>query len=239
MLYLYQEVLAGLTKAVARTQDLSSVGFSTWGVDYALLDATGKLLSPVHSYRDNRTEGLYDRIFRTVPREVLYEQTGIMFIRFNTLVQLYADLIQRPWLLENAHAMLLMPDLFAYFLTGRMTGEVTIASTTQMFSPRTFSWVPEIPARLGIPERILQPIVHPGERVGTLLPEIAEACGATPSLPVIAVGGHDTASAISAAPLEDPGSCAFISAGTWSLLGMELDHPITDEAALQGISPTR
>lgn len=233
VLRLYEEVQTGLARAVSQSGDLSSLGFSTWGVDYALLDEAGKLLSQVYSYRDDRTEGLYDLVFQKIPKKALYEQTGIMFIRFNTLVQLYADLIHQPWLLAAAKAMLMMPDLFAYFLTGRMTSEVTIASTTQMFSPRTFSWIPEIPACLGISEDILQPIIRPGEVVGTVLPEITEACGCPASLPVIAVGGHDTASAIAATPMEDPDTCAFVSAGTWSLLGMELDDPITSEASLR------
>ncbi len=234
VLRLYQEVRAGLARAAGQPGELSSLGFSTWGVDYALLDDTGRLLSQVYSYRDDRTEGLYDQVFQKIPMGALYDQTGIMFIRFNTVVQLYADRVRQPWLLDSARAMLMMPDLFAYFLTGRMTSEVTIASTTQMFSPRTFSWVPEIPARLGIPERILQPIIRPGEMVGTVLPETAEACGCPASLPVIAVGEHDTASAIAAAPIEDPQACAFVSAGTWSLLGMELDGPITGDASLRG-----
>lgn len=232
-LRIHGEAMHGLRRALSDTPEILSIGFSTWGVDYGLLDSSGKLMNLVHSYRDNRTEGLYQRIFEILPQDLIYKTTGIMFIRFNTIVQLYADLISQPYLMDNADAMLLMPDLFTYLFTRQIASEVTISSTTQMVNPATLSWALELPDALGIPTQILQPIVHPGKVVGAITSENAEIAGASQPINVVAVGGHDTASAIAGAPIGDPSRTAFISAGTWSLLGMELDEPVLTDAAFR------
>lgn len=226
---LFFEIKASLNKAAREGVSLSSIGVDTWGVDYGLLDAHGDLLSnPVH-YRDVRTEGVMEKVFETVSRQEIYDRTGLAFMSFNTLYQLAAQKIEGDPRLEIAQDLLFMPDLMTYWLTGVKGCEYTIASTSQMISPYTRSWDTELLERLGIPARLLLPITEPGSVRGTLLPSIARETGVGP-VPVVAVAGHDTASAVAAVPAADE-DFAYISSGTWSLVGVETRKPVISAEA--------
>ena len=229
VLRLFHEIKQGIVKAKI-AGGFDSIGIDTWGVDFGLIDKEGRLLeNPVH-YRDLRTVGLVDESFKTIPKERLYNITGIQFMELNTLFQLISLRRQRPELLDRADKMLFMPDLFAYFLTGKMCSEYSIASTSQLIDISTRTWSKEILDGFGISESIFAPLVQPGTVLGNLSPEICEECGVE-SVPVISVCGHDTQSAITAVPCEN-GNFAFLSSGTWSLFGTELDEPIVNETSL-------
>lgn len=226
---LFLEIKNSLNKAALENIRIASIGIDTWGVDYGLLDRNGRPLgNPVH-YRDTRTDGMMDRTFRKVGKQEIYERTGLAFLSFNTLYQLAAQVNSDDECLKIAQNMLFMPDLFSYFLTGKMGCEYTIASTSQMLSPYTRSWDAELLKKLDIPTDMLLPITEPGTIRGTLLPQIARETGVG-EVPVVAVAGHDTASAVVAVPAQDD-DFAYISSGTWSLVGIETLKPvISDEA---------
>jgi rhamnulokinase len=216
VLHLYRSVLEGLAQA----GPLDSIGIDSWAVDYGLLDASGRLISnPVH-YRDSRTDGVMDRVLETISAEKLYAITGLQQLPFNTIYQLAAE-----GLLEQAETLLMIPDLLGYWLTGEIGAERTNASTTQLYDVRARSWSSELAERVGVPESILPKLREPGDVLGALLPEVVEETGLSPSTPVIAVGSHDTASSVVAVPAADE-RFAYISSGTWSLVGLELDAPV-------------
>ncbi|HET9974602.1 MAG TPA: rhamnulokinase family protein [Streptosporangiaceae bacterium] len=220
ILRLYAEVRRGLAAAAGRFP-LASAGVGSWGVDYGLLDETGALLgSPVH-YRDRRTEGVADRVHAAVPAAELYAVTGIQQLRFNTIYQLAAT----P-MLPHAATMLLIPDLLAYWLTGIAGAEITNASTTSLLDVRAQAWAAEVIRKAGLPPRIFPPLRRPGDIIGPVM----EPNGLGSPLPVIAVASHDTASAVAAVPAAGP-DFAYISSGTWSLAGLELDAPVLTAAS--------
>ena len=226
---LFFEIKRALNKAALEGVEIASVGIDTWGVDYGLLDGQGRLIdNPVH-YRDGRTEGMMQRAFGAVSKQEIYERTGLAFMEFNTLYQLFSQAQEGDGRLGIAKTMLFMPDLFAYLLTGKMGCEYTIASTSQMISPYTRSWDAELLGKLGIPAGILLPVTQPGAVRGTLLPSIARETGIG-QVPVIAVAGHDTASAVAAVPARDE-DFAYISSGTWSLVGVETKQPVISPEA--------
>lgn len=229
VLRLFYEIKQGIVKAKI-AGGFDSIGIDTWGVDFGLIDSEGKLMeNPVH-YRDARTVGLVDEAFKTMPKEKLYGITGIQFMELNTLFQLISLKKYRPWMLERADKMLFMPDLFGYMLTGKMCAEYSIASTSQLIDLDKRTWSKEILDAFGIKESIFAPIVQPGTVLGELSKEICEECGVDP-VPVISVCGHDTQSAITSVPCEN-GDFAFLSSGTWSLFGTELDKPIVNETSM-------
>lgn len=229
ILRLYDSVLAGL-RAAGREFDLASAGIDTWGVDFGLLDATGALLgNPVH-YRDGRTAGVADRVRAVVGPDELYEITGIQQLPFNTIFQV-AAMAGTPQL-SAARTLLLIPDLLGYWLTGTIGAELTNASTTQLLDARSRAWSAPLIERAGLPAGIFPPLRRPGDLVGHLLPAAARAAGLTAPLPVTAVGSHDTASAVAAVPARG-GSFAYVSCGTWSLVGMELAEPVLTAASRQ------
>lgn len=229
VLRLFYEIKQGIIKAKI-AGGFDSIGIDTWGVDFGLIDTEGKLMeNPVH-YRDARTVGLVDEAFKTMPKEKLYGITGIQFMELNTLFQLISLKKYRPWMLERADKMLFMPDLFGYMLTGKMCAEYSIASTSQLIDLDKRTWSKEILDAFGIKESIFAPLVQPGTVLGELSKEICEECGVDP-VPVISVCGHDTQSAITSVPCED-GDFAFLSSGTWSLFGTELDKPIVNETSM-------
>ncbi|MDD2533269.1 MAG: rhamnulokinase [Eubacteriales bacterium] len=228
VLRLFFEIKQGLIKAKTYGV-IESLGIDTWGVDFGLIDHEGRLLeNPVH-YRDTRTLGVMDQVFSVVPRRELYNRTGIQFMNFNTLFQLYALKMQRPDLLERVSALLLMPDLFIYLLTGVRQSEYTMASTGQLLDAKTGRWDESLIKKLDLPRAILQPLVTPGQAVGSLSATICDELGVLP-LQVIAVGGHDTASAVVAVPAET-NDFVYISSGTWSLMGIETKEPILNDLA--------
>ena len=230
VLRLFYEIKQGIVKAKI-AGGFDSIGIDTWGVDFGLIDKNGRLLeNPVH-YRDKRTSGLVEESFKSVPRQKMYDITGIQFMELNTLFQLISLKKQRPEMLERADKMLFMPDLFAYFLTGKMCSEHSIASTSQLIDINTRTWSKELLDAFGIKESLFAPLTEPGTQLGNLSKEICEECGVE-SVPVISVCGHDTQSAITAVPCES-GDFAFLSSGTWSLFGTELQKPIVNETSLK------
>ncbi len=227
ILSLHRGVLDGL-RAAADGSELASAGIDAWGVDYGLIDSSGALLgNPVH-YRDRRTEGAVERVLAAVPAEELYATTGIQQLAINTICQL-AVAAGTPQL-RAAETLLLIPDLLGYWLTGSAGAELTNASTTQLLDVRARTWATSLIDRAGIPQRIFPPLRRPGDLVGELRPDVAGAAGLPAGLPVVAVGSHDTASAVAAVPAQG-GNFAYISCGTWSLVGMELDQPVLTEAS--------
>jgi rhamnulokinase len=229
VLGLYAEILDGL-RAAGAGGEIASIGIDSWGVDYGLLDHAGALLgNPVH-YRDGRTSAVFGRVLAEVGAAELYAVTGIAELPINTLVQL-ASTIGSPALLA-ACDLLLMPDLLGYWLTGEVGTELTNASTTQLLDVTTKNWAEPIIRRAGLPREIFTRLRQPGDLIGPLLPETLAVSGLPAGTPLRAVASHDTASAVIAVPAADPGFC-YISCGTWSLVGVELDRPVlTEESRL-------
>ncbi len=239
VLRLYQEMLLALRKAAAEHGSLASVGVDTWGVDFALLGRDGQLLGNPRHYRDPHTEKIMDEAFGRVPQLEIFRQTGIQFMRFNSLFQLLALARDRSPLLDAAQTMLFMPDLFHYWLTGIKVNEYTDASTSQMLDPHMRTWARELIRSFGLPERILGDLVPPGTVLGPLRPSVAQsACVA--AVAVIAPATHDTAAAVAAVPAQgfsssqgsSASSWAYISSGTWSLMGVEIPQPLVNEKTL-------
>ena len=228
---MFYEMKQALLKISHMDVKVDAIGIDTWGVDFGMLDKKGHLLGlPVH-YRDDRTIGVPEKVAEIIPSVELFGRTGIASNVFNTLYQLYAMKEENDPVLEMADTMLFMPDLLAYLLTGKKGTEYTIASTSQMLNPYTRDWDYELLEKLGIPTRMLGEVKLPGEVRGTLLPEIAKECGVD-EIPVIAVGGHDTASAVAAVPAQGD-DFAYISSGTWSLLGAEIEKPLCEEGVMK------
>lgn len=241
VLRLYFEMKQGIVKSKAYGA-ISGIGVDTWGVDFGLLDREGRLLdNPVH-YRDGRTAGMMEKTLKMVGRDPLYELTGNQLMEINTLFQLMAVKERRPELLERADALLLMPDLFQYFLSGEKISEKSIASTTQMMDMRQGKWAFGLLETLGLQAGMMRDILPGAVRTGSLRPEIRKELG-VPAMEVIAVAGHDTQSAMAAIPACEE-DFLFISCGTWGLFGTELTEPvisemskkfnITNEAGLEG-----
>ena len=223
ILRLFHEVKQGILKA-KHAGGFDSIGVDTWGVDFGLLDKDGKLLeNPVH-YRDSRTEGMLEEAFKKLSKEEFYRITGLQFMEINTAFQLLSLAINRPEVLERAETLLLTPDLFNYFLTGEKKAEYSIASTTQLLDAKAGEWSNEVIDALGLPKKIFQEIVPCGTRIGTLSKEICEELGVEP-VQVVAVAGHDTQCALVSVPAESD-DFIFISCGTWSLFGTELEAPL-------------
>jgi rhamnulokinase len=231
VLRLYAELLNAMRLCAAKVGSVDSLGIDTWGVDFGLLGRDGSLLGNPRHYRDPHTEGIMERCFERVPRAEVFRQTGIQFMRFNTLFQLAAMQRDGSPLLEMAKHLLLMPDLFHYFFTGIKVNELTDASTTQMLDPATRGWVDGLVRALGLPAEMLGTIVTPGTVLGPLRAGIASDTGLSPA-PVVATATHDTAAAVAAVPARGEG-WAYISSGTWSLVGVELGSPRVTEAALE------
>lgn len=224
------EIKIGLARAVRQEKRIASLGVDTWGVDYGLLDRNGRLLEPPVHYRDGRTRNILDVAYRIMPPREVYNATGIQLMPINTLFQLLACRMQTPETLARADKLLFMPDLIVYFLTGTMQAEATIASTSQMMDMRTRAWSDPVLEAFGIPRRLLPDIVAPGGIVGKIKPDLAAALGCEP-FDVVRVGGHDTASAVAGVPAREDTRWAFLSSGTWSLIGQELPEPIIDDAS--------
>jgi len=210
---------------------LDGIGVDTWGVDFALLGSDGALVDNPRHYRDSRNNGMLEKTFAVVRREEIFGETGIQFMQINSLYQLHAMKLNGSPALGAAHKLLFMPDLFNYWLTGQQRAEVSIASTSQFYNPAKRQWATGLFRRLGLPESVLPEIVQSGTRLGTLVAEIAESSGLTGDVPVYATAGHDTASAVAAVPAEG-GDWCYISSGTWSLMGVELDAPVIDDRSL-------
>ncbi len=235
LLQQWEELKTGLRKTVAgdAAVKLDGLGVDTWGVDFGLIGPGGDVLGNPVMYRDPRTNGMMESIFARVPREQVFGATGLQFMVFNTLFQLEAVRTRTPQILDAAESLLFMPDLFHYLFSGQRTIESSIASTSQMVDPRTQQWATDLLNKLGMPTRLLGKIVPAGTIIGTLKSDVASECGVRSDVPVIAPASHDTASAVAAVPAkEGSSSWCYISSGTWSLMGVELDQPIVNEKSL-------
>jgi sugar (pentulose or hexulose) kinase len=225
---LFAEVKRGIAKGCETFgSQVVSVGVDTWGIDYGLFDADGQLLNAPFAYRDDRTEGMEEEACRRAPRQSIYEATGIQFLFLNTLNQLLSEVVQDRPQLKQADRLLFIPDMINYWLTGKMLNERTFASTSQMLNPRTGTWAMDLLEKIGIPTRILGELVEAGTPLGGLKPELRQELG-TGDVQVVAVGAHDTASAVAAVPAETE-NYAYLSSGTWSLMGIESPEPIIND----------
>jgi rhamnulokinase len=230
-LRLFHEIRRGLAIAGReRRLQIDAIGVDTWGVDFALLGEDGALVDNPRHYRDARTNRVPEKTFSVVPKEEIFEGSGVQFMQINSLYQWYAMKLAGSPALRVAKRLLFMPDLFNYWLTGVARAERTIASTSQFYDPRKRAFAAEMLTRLGLDASILSELVDPGTKLGPLLPDLAEFSGLG-AVPVYASGGHDTADAVIAVPAESRDWC-FISSGTWSLMGVELDEPVINAATL-------
>ncbi len=232
VLRVWDEIKTGLCKYTSQIGGpLAGIGVDAWGVDFGLLDKNGRLLGNPYHYRDARTDGVPDVMHKKVSFSRMFHKTGIQFMSINTVYQLYSMTLSHEPQLAAADLMLMMPDLFHYWLTGRKVGEYTIASTSEMLDSRTRQWASDLISELGIPTHILPPLVSPGTILDNLRPDIMAEAGFQQAVPVIATGSHDTANAVAAVPDLDAES-VYLSSGTWSLMGVEIPEPIINDASL-------
>ncbi len=231
VLRLHGEIVNALRLSGSKFGGIDSVGVDTWGVDFALLGRGGTLLGNPRHYRDPHTEGMLEQAFHRVPKDQIYRRTGLQFMRINTLYQLLALQRDRSPLLDAAETLLMVPDLFHYYLTGIKVNEFTDASTSQMIDPHTRTWAYDLVSAFGLPAKMLGTVVPPGTVLGPLRAAVATDTGLTP-VPVVAPATHDTGSAVAAVPARGEG-WAYISSGTWSLMGAELPAPLVTDAALE------
>ncbi|HEX3043893.1 MAG TPA: FGGY-family carbohydrate kinase [Bacillota bacterium] len=231
---LLREIKKGIRLARQKAGEVDGMAVDTWGVDFGFLDSTGELLAnPIH-YRDRRTDGIFPRFFATVPREEVYRQTGIQMMTLNSSCQMMALREENPQLLESACDLLFTPGLLTYFLCGKKANDSTIASTSQLYNPVTHDWAYDLLKKLSLPAKLFTAPVQPGTILGNLTPDVAMELGfdndTRNNVKIIAGAGHDTAAAVAAIPaLEAP--FAYISCGTWSLIGTELDSPLINPQA--------
>jgi rhamnulokinase len=229
----WEELKAGLRKTASAEPGLrlDGIGVDTWGVDFGLLGKNGELLGNPYHYRDTRTDGMMERAFARVPREKIFETTGVQFMQINTLYQVLSMVESKSSLLDAAGTLLFIPDLFNSLFTGIHKSEFSVATTSQMYDPRKKAWATDMLRALGIPTNILPEIVPSGTILGPLLKDVAADTGVG-EVPVIAPATHDTASAVAAVPATG-GSWCYISSGTWSLMGVELTEPLINEKSLK------
>ncbi|MBU1114352.1 MAG: rhamnulokinase, partial [Bacteroidetes bacterium] len=232
ILYLYDELKKGIIKAIQLGHhDIESIAVDTWGVDFGLITKDGQLLGFPFAYRDARTNGMLERAFELLPKDEIYKLTGNQFMQINSAFQLLSMVECNNQLLKSADKLLFMPDLFNYLLTGEKKSEYTIASTSQLLNAKEKKWEQKIFSQLNLPQRLMADIVMPGTKIGNLLPSVCDSTVLN-NVEVIAVGSHDTASAVAAVPnLEENG--VYISSGTWSLIGIESDQPIINKESLK------
>lgn len=221
LIQLFEEIKRGMIKCKEMGKIPESVGIDSWGVDYALIDREGRRLGEAYGYRDQRTGGADELVYKKISEDQLYARTGIQKQIFNTIYQLAADQTMRPQILEQADAMLMIPDYFHFLLSGVRAQEYTNATTGQLVDPKSRNWDWDLIDRLGYPRRIFQPVTKPGTCIGELLPEIQEEIGF--NCKIVLPASHDTASAVMAVPSQD-GNLLYISSGTWSLMGTELEE---------------
>lgn len=224
---LFNEIKRGLSIAVKNGHnDIESIGIDTWGVDFGLIGKNDQLSELPHTYRDIRTNGIPEKVFEKISPEEIYRKTGIQFMPINTLYQLYSIKLSNESIFKETDTLLFIPDLFNFLLTGEKKSEYTIASTSQFLNAKTKQFDMDIFSALGLQVNIMAPVIQPGTVVGKLLPEAAKETGLK-IIDVIAVGCHDTASAVAAVPCQG-NDWAYLSSGTWSLLGLENDEPFLD-----------
>jgi rhamnulokinase len=232
VLRLWSEIKTGIEISSAKFEKkIGGIGLDTWGVDFALLDQHGALLSNPFHYRDARTDGMLEQAFKRMARAEIFSNTGIQFMQINTLYQLLAMSVQNSPLLDAARSFVTIPDLFNYWLSGEITNEFTNATTTQCLDPRTRKWATCVLDAMEIPTHLFKPVTESGTKIGTLLPHIAEETGAG-AIPVVVPACHDTGSAVVAIPAQNQ-DFAWISSGTWSIMGAEVREPRLTQKALE------
>jgi len=225
---LFSEIKAGIAKTLKKNRgNVAGIGIDCWGVDFGLLDEKGQLLENPYHYRDSRTDGMMEKAFAMMDKRQIYNNTGIQLMQLNTVYQLLAMKFAEPEKLARAKHLMFMSDLFTYFLCGQIFSEYTQASTSQLMNMRTGQWCQPIFDKLKLPVDIMPNIVRPATVIGRLKSQLAAELGC-PQIPVIAVGAHDTASAVAAVPARQE-NWAYLSSGTWSLMGIEVDKPIIND----------
>jgi rhamnulokinase len=235
LIRLWSQIQVGLQKAAARFgQSIVSVGVDTWGVDFVLLTKTGEMLGQAYHYRDARTRGVMEQTFQRMPRADVFANTGLQFMEINSLYQLLAMNQTNPKLVELADKFLMIPDFFHWLLSGSRVVEFTNATTSQMFHPTNRDWATDMLRKLGLPTQMFPQVVDPGTKLGRLREDVARRAGLG-RLEVVAPATHDTGAAVAAVPTERTGSAnwAYISSGTWSLMGLELPHAVLSKRALE------
>jgi rhamnulokinase len=231
ILRLWTEMKAGIAKTVQSGLKLDSLGVDTWGVDFALLDRAGAMLANPFHYRDARTNGMLTKAFRLMSRAEIFSLTGIQFMQFNSLYQLLAMVRDNSPVLEVAHTFVTVPDLLNFWLSGELSNEFTNATTTQCFDPQQKSWAIPVLDAMGIPTHLFGPVTDPGTPIGSILRVLSEETGAG-DVKVVIPACHDTGSAVVAVPAQNQ-DFAWISSGTWSIMGAEVKEPVLTEKALQ------
>ena len=229
---IFRFIKKGIAAALTGGRNVDSIGLDTWGVDFGLVDGRGELVSLPFAYRDKRNAAAMEAFFSLIPKERIYGLTGIQFLQFNSLYQLNALKLHNPEYLENAHRLLFMPDLFNYWLTGKYTTEFSFATTSQLFNPFSREWEREIFDALGISMEMMNPVAYAGKELGKLKSGLAEELGLAVPIPVVLAATHDTASAVAAVPTRES-DWAFISCGTWSIMGILRPVPILDALSLE------
>ncbi|MBN2156728.1 MAG: rhamnulokinase [Candidatus Lokiarchaeota archaeon] len=235
---IFQEILKGLNQAAEQFgSDFDSLAVDSWGLDYVLLNSDKKIILEPFHYRNTRTRNSQSRIEEILPKQTLFSTTGIQFMEINTLNQLYASNRDYPDETSSAEHFLMVSDYITFLLTGIIINECTNASTTQLLHVHTNQWAYELIEKLELPSRIFHPLTMPGTKIGTLLKTVAQKTGLQTNTTVIATASHDTAAAVAAVPCEmtifNPGEWVYISSGTWSLIGVELNSPIVEPIALK------
>jgi rhamnulokinase len=233
ILAIYQEIIEGLKKAQKSFgKDFDGIGVDTWGVDYVLIDSQDRIMGYPYHYRDDRTDGIMDEAFKILSKENIYAKVGTQFAQYNTLFQLLAEKKRNLNFLDISDKMLMIPDFLNFMLSGKKKAEYSIASTTNLVDPVKRDWSWELIEKFGLPVKIFPGIVEPGTKLGSLLNSIAKAAGLSSDIPVFASTGHDTASAVVSIPAAGE-NWAFLSSGTWSLMGIELNQPLLTADALK------
>jgi rhamnulokinase len=232
ILSIFEEIKTGLKAAFRKYGDqIASIGIDTWGVDYGLFDTAGDLIAFPYHYRDGRTDEIQQEFAEKISLKEIYQETGIQMMKINTIFQLYAHIKEHPWITDATRHFLTLPNLFNYWLTGVMKNEYSITTTTQLYNPTQKGWSEKLIRILGLDPKAFEEIVPSGSVLGPLLPSIATEVKAPKNVTVVAVGCHDTASAVAAVPAVQTENYAYLSSGTWSLLGIETSNPIiTDES---------
>ncbi len=233
---IFSEIKIGIGAAIKKcSTGIESIGVDSWGVDFGLIDKAGRLLGNPYHYRDRRTDGMMEKAFDLMPKREIYDETGVQFLQLNSLYQLLAMSHADPDVLCKSHKMLFIADLVAYFLCGSIFSESTIASTSQFLNARKSDWSRSIFEKMKLPIELMPDVINPGTRVGVLKEQLCTELGCGP-IPIVAVGSHDTASAVAAVPSKG-NSWAYISSGTWSLIGVEIDKvAINDETYEEGFA---
>ena len=235
---IYTEIVNGLKKYVIKYGNrVDGIGIDTWGVDFVFLDKNDELIRPCYHYRDSRTKGMLNYMFEKVPKEDIFKDTGIQFMEINTSTQLYSLIHDDSPQLARSETFLMIPDYLNYLLCGKKCSEYSIATTSQLFNPNMFDWSQKLIEKLGLKFKLFQKIVPSGSVLGELREEIAQAVGLNEDTNIIAPACHDTGSAIAAVPVDmrmyESGEWAYLSSGTWSLLGVEINKPIINDKSLE------